>query len=261
MTGSRIILHHDRNTPASVRIRKIFALKGLQWGSCEIDGEVGGNGDVSSAAAILSGALGQPILQFEHRLWVSSLAVTDAIEALCPDPTLFPNGNRGMPLALSWWSDDFGGTTSPEQISAHAALIARQLADGRSFLQGSTPGLADVQAFAGLTAATAGKKDATPDLPDVVTAWQARMISLGEGDPTTVTPDAALATLAAATIPAGHGEQKIRIVATNGCAVSGALVTSGPDGHAVAVNAGAGPGAGRSVIVHFPAIGYSAEAL
>ena len=127
MSPLPIILHHDEGTAGSARLRKIMSLKGLSWGSCALANWRAAEGPLS---AILSGASGHPVLQKRSTFWVSGLAAIEALEDLFPEPTLFPNGNRGMPLALSWWSNDLAEQASAEQVAAHAALIARQLADG-----------------------------------------------------------------------------------------------------------------------------------
>lgn len=124
-----IILHHHAPSAASVRLGKIMALKGIAWRSCRLGNPKSEDGPL---AMILAGKMGHPVLQNGPTFWVSSLAVIEAIEELYPKPTLFPNGNRGMPLALSWWSDEVSAQASAEQVAAHAALIARQLADGKS---------------------------------------------------------------------------------------------------------------------------------
>lgn len=75
-----------------------------------------------------------------------------AIEALKPEPSLFPNGNIGMPVALIHWFQSLTAQTSASSanILANAELIMRQMHDGRPFLQGKLPGLADIVSAAWL---------------------------------------------------------------------------------------------------------------
>ncbi len=113
------------------------------------------------------------------------VAALDALEAWRPEPTLFPNGNRGMPLALVPWAvqSAIGGGHRAAQ-----ALIDRQLADGRTFLQGGSPGLADAASFAAL----GGGQIKVSGAP-LVAAWFNRMralvISAVPKDPDTVKPE------------------------------------------------------------------------
>ena len=75
-----------------------------------------------------------------------------AIEALKPKPSLFPNGNIGMPVALIHWYRSMTDkqSASPANILANTELIMRQMQDGRPFLQGELPGLADIVSAAWL---------------------------------------------------------------------------------------------------------------
>lgn len=110
--------------------------------------------------------------------WVAGL---DLLEAVKPEPGLFPNGNRGMPIALGFWSEQAAGAPVPKGIpNPHAGLISRQLEDGRQFLQGPVPGLADVESFIAISSQTSQP----PDLEHYpkVKAWQARMAALLENN-------------------------------------------------------------------------------
>lgn len=68
------------------------------------------------------------------------------LEALAPAPSLFPNGNLGMPLALLHWQETMAliATYDTEVLTANAELIVRQMHDDRPYLQGDSPGLADI---------------------------------------------------------------------------------------------------------------------
>jgi len=70
------------------------------------------------------------------------------LEAIIPTPSLFPNGNMGMPLALlHWWQSMIKLPAGNEAVLiANSLLISRQMKDGRPFLQGPSPGLADISA-------------------------------------------------------------------------------------------------------------------
>lgn len=247
-----IILHHDEGTAGSARLTKIMALKGLAWGSSALTNWRAADGPLS---AILAGAIGHPVLQKGSTFWVSSLAVIEALEELFPEPTLFPNGNRGMPLALSWWSDDLSEQATAEQVAAHAALIARQLADGRDFLQGPAPGLADAQAYAGLSVAWRNLEPSAfqAEKDQLVKAWFDRVMLLGEGERHEISaqeareeassgkPITSQAQLAAVAVFGADTDFTIegRDLGSSGNQISIAIME--PDG---------------TFAVHFPAIGY-----
>lgn len=69
------------------------------------------------------------------------------LDALKPEPGLFPNGNAGMPIALMHWRATMLACINPEKIAANLLLIDRQLNDGRVFLQGPKAGFADLCSF------------------------------------------------------------------------------------------------------------------
>lgn len=117
----------------------------------------------------------RPSMQLANGRVVGLAASAIALEALAPTPSLFPNGNIGMPLALIEWSktksDLSGGATA--HLTANVDLIDRQLADGRSFLQGEQPGLADV-----CSAAWVMPRRQTLQVPATTLSWLDRMLAL-----------------------------------------------------------------------------------
>ena len=137
-----IIVHGTTKGPDYHRLALILALKNIPWKFS------------LRPPAILKGFCdGFPILQVGHCYFEGSMIATLALEQLQPEPSLFPNGNCGMPLALSWWSDRFYTSgNDPSLLQKNCVLISRQITDGRDYLQGATPGLADVHSFAPLKA-------------------------------------------------------------------------------------------------------------
>lgn len=77
---------------------------------------------------------------------IGPAAVCLYLEAIIPAPSLFPNGNIGMPMALiHWWQSMKKIPPSNEAaLIANSLLISRQMEDERPFLQGPSPGLADI---------------------------------------------------------------------------------------------------------------------
>lgn len=91
-------------------------------------------------------APGNPTLSWQGGQADGTAAALLVIEASVPSPSLFPNGNIGMPLALLHWRSSMMNTTPADTdiIQSNAELVSRQISDGRDFLQGSKPGLADL---------------------------------------------------------------------------------------------------------------------
>lgn len=273
MNPPPIILHHHEPTAASARLRKILALKDIAWRSCPLGSPNSGDGPLDM---ILAGKMGHPVLQKGATFWVSSLAVIDALEELYPEPTLFPNGNRGMPLALTWWSDAFSDLIDFQQIAAYAELIRRQLVDGRDFLQGPAPGLADVQAYAALSEAEASHAGIpgamyeretalmelervdfrSPRTDQLLAAWRARVEALGEGRRQDISIEEAMRDAKNAEQPDTDGH----IVVVSSCSsddqgsIKGRLLAADQNRMLIEITH---PGVG-AVTVHFPAIGYRA---
>ncbi len=79
------------------------------------------------------------------------------------------------------------------QLRASAALLDAQLADGRAFLTGDKPGLADIQAF-GVPWFTRAAMSVTEKLLghfSRLPAWEARVAELGDGQRERITAAAA----------------------------------------------------------------------
>lgn len=163
---AKLIVHGGAGVAATLMMRKLLALKGLAYGIGAPTG-LGGPGPETAW------------LQWGRRIFAGPVLAAVAIEAAAATPTLFPNGNQGMPLALLLWS----AAAAPRALAnadsrrAHSALIARQLVDGRAFLQGPHAGLADAAAW-GLLAASGGDSG----LKEVPLAdWYRRIDGLGLG--------------------------------------------------------------------------------
>lgn len=125
----------------------------------------------SSATPGTAIATTMPVMSYKN-IQVRGLAsIILAIEAMKPQPSLFPNGNIGMPLGLLHWRNKMlAEKHNPKHIQANAQLIERQLSDSRLYLQGALPGLADAIAMSWLLPLKAKvKTDA------VLSNWLARM--------------------------------------------------------------------------------------
>ncbi|GAB4139426.1 MAG: hypothetical protein Tsb0016_06080 [Sphingomonadales bacterium] len=169
-----LILHARDESAGVMMLRKILALKQLAYGLCHHP--AGGGGGPPP---------GVVWLQWGRAVLAGPVLAAIAVEAAQPRPTLFPNGNRGLPLTLLLWSGDTAtrALRNPATRAAHAALIGRQLHDGRAFMQGAQIGLADVAAWA-LLAASGNEAG----LPAALMGWFERVSALGHGAATPLSP-------------------------------------------------------------------------
>lgn len=172
-----LVLHAESRSLSGRRMLKVLALKGVPFVLVD---ELPEFGPVDMPATAC--------LQYGRHVYVGSALGVLALDALHPEPDLFPNGNRGMPLALDIWSDVAAsrGIASATAFAAHAALVARQLEDGRNWLQGVRPGLADIEAWSFLAVGRAAGRR----LPESLAAWYARVGGLGTGDMRPTAPEA-----------------------------------------------------------------------
>jgi glutathione S-transferase len=297
-----LILHHYDASPFTQRALRMLGVKRLAWRSV-IMPMMPPKDDL---VALTGGYRGTPVLQIGAELWVDSQLIARQLEHIAPTPTLFPGGGAGLTLALVKWSDAFfrtglklviGGLASqwPEpfradrqhlfpdidfatvgaeaghwraQYRAHASLLDRQLADGRRFLHGDAPGLADIHAqpfVAMLRGAMPEVASALLDDLGALVAWEQRMAAIGEGTRTETDAAAAHAAARAARAPDtvdvdprdAQGLKAGMVVEiapddTQRGGSRGELVIARPNELAIRRN---DPKVG-TVVVHFPRLGY-----
>ncbi len=258
--------------------------------------------------ALTGGYRGTPVLQLGADVYVDSQLIARELERRFPQPTLFPAGG-GLELALVRWSDaffrsglklalalllpqwpepfrkdreylfpdvDFGRVQedfahAKSQFRAHAALLEAQLADGRAFLAGAAPGLADIQAWPFVWMARGAFTDLAAQLLKglpAVAAWEARMQAVGEGRRRPAAAAEALAEARAATPTAAvnvdprdpqglEAGQRVEVSPddTRRGAVHGEVVIATPGEIAIRRQ---GDAVGE-VVIHFPRLGYRVD--
>jgi glutathione S-transferase len=295
---SDLILHAYDASPFTQRALRLLGLKDLDWSWVETPMMP----PKDDLIALTGGYRGTPVLQVGSDIYIDSRMIALELERRYPEPTLFPAGDSGLALALITWCDAFFRTglktilgaaahTWPEafrkdresvfpdidfhaaaqgldhakqQYEGHAALIDRQLADGRLFLSGARPGLVDafVHPFVWMLRA---------NLPDVATQmlaqysnlpkWEKRVASIGEGRRTRISAADALSVARASdpqtrsnSAPGVESGMRVRVSPddTQRGSVEGELVIATANELAVRrVSDTTGP-----VVVHFPRIGY-----
>ena len=177
-----IILHHYETSPYSEKVRLGLGLKGLAWGSVEIPAIM----PKPDLTALTGGYRKTPVLQIGADIYCDSQLIMRELERLHPSPSFYPAGH-GAADALAWWAEKttfsqaadivfakrsdalpegfledrakFSGRNidpaamqaavpNPlDQLRAHFDWLDQMLTDGRSFLQGSAAGLADLAAY------------------------------------------------------------------------------------------------------------------
>ncbi len=215
---SQVILHHYDASPFTQKALRLLGLKNLDWLSVQTPMMP----PKDDLVALTGGYRGTPVLQIGADVYIDSQLIAQELEQRFPQPTLFPSGSAGLDFLLTKWSETFfrtslaiaveqtaaswpepflndrkflfpdfdfsaamtGSMHARSQFRAHAGRLNQQLADGRTFLSGSQPGLIDIQAavfvwmarnyFPPVAAALLEPFTAMP-------AWEARVAALGEG--------------------------------------------------------------------------------
>ncbi|MGD9836007.1 MAG: glutathione S-transferase family protein [Piscinibacter sp.] len=234
------ILHHYANSPFSEKVRLIFGAKGMAWHSVHVPSVMpkpdvvaltGGyrrtpilqrGADVWCDTALIARVLDRA--QPEPPLYPPGVAGASKLLAQWADGTLFwavipytlqPQGlthvmagvpPEGLKAFVADRAPFTAGMVRQTPADATVALghylawLEEQLADGRAYLCGSVPSIADFSVghcvwFVHLAPPMTAILDPHPRLR----AWYARMISFGHGTPTTMTSTDALALAAATT--------------------------------------------------------------
>ena len=179
---SEIILHHYATSVFSERVRLAFGLKRLSWCSVTIPRMV----PKPDLMPLTGGYRRTPVMQLGADIYCDTLLILRKIEALHPEPTLYPGGSEGLVTALSWWADKslfwpilgvladtighkipadfvderkaFGFPLAREDVgpllsrhlqqgATHLGWLTDTLADGRHFIFGDAVSAADLAAY------------------------------------------------------------------------------------------------------------------
>ena len=297
---NELILHHFDWSPYAEKVRVLLGIKGLAWRSVQIPMVM----PKPDLTALSGGYRKTPVLQVGADIYCDTNCIARELERRHPAPTLFPDGGPGLALALAPWAERFFDAGSGlamglndelpadllkdrreffshmdftafrgraahmfTQVLAHAGLVEEQLADGRLYLQGDRPGLADASAYYVLWMARGFVAAVNTMLTPYgkVARWEERMRAVGHGERSEMAPSDAIAIARAAAPLPGLG-----VAAGDPLGLTlGQRVTVTPDDY------GKVPVAGElvtlcvqevavrrhderagEVVVHFPRIGY-----
>ncbi len=296
-----LILHHYDASPFTQKALKMLAIKRAQWRSV-IQPMIAPKPDL---VALTGGYRGTPVLQIGADIYVDSQLIATELERRIPSPTLFPGGEgvarmlcdfgdsyfrAGLDIAIRElsprWDPAFyrdRDAVFPDidfekreerfpdacaRLRAAASLLDRQLSDGRPFMMGAQPGLADIQCYVvnWFTRAAFGFVETLFSDFSNLKPWEARMAALGEGARSETTADAAFAAAKDAKSRAkSHIDRtdplrlsvgdRVRIspVTSSRGDTTGALVSLSADEVAISPDEAAVKG----IVVHFPRLGYA----
>jgi glutathione S-transferase len=230
-----LILHHYWESPYSEKIRRIMGLKGLAWKSVVIPIVM----PKPDLLALTGGYRKTPVLQVGADIYCDTDCIVDFLERIRPEPSLYPGHSRARCHMLSGWAQEVfmlvinvlggsGGDVFPEgfvedrttmieggidlarmlaqlparrdQLRVKIELLEEHLGDGRSFILGEEPSLADFGIhhpvfLLRMLPATA------PILEpfEQIKAWMERMDRFGHGDRTDIDSKEAIAIARSAT--------------------------------------------------------------
>lgn len=227
---SEIVLHHYPESPVSEKARLMLGLKNLPWRSVVMPMIM----PKPDLVALTGGYRKAPVMQIGADIYCDSQRIAMELERRYPEPTLFPGG-EGLGYGLLFWSDrplfmaavgvafasmgdrlpkafledraKFSGRPvdlerwkkalplNLDQLRAHAGFLDRQLADGRAYLLGEAPGLADFGPYLSLWFVARGAREAMAGLTESfphIAGWMKRVKEIGHGEEQPMEPGEAL---------------------------------------------------------------------
>ena len=236
---SDLILHHYDGSPFSEKIRLILGFKSLAWKSVKVPVML----PKPDVVALTGGYRRTPFLQMGADIYCDTALMSRVIDALAPQPPLYPVAATGAQHILAQWADStlfwaaipytmqpagaaylfkeappeflkaFGAdraamtpnlkrATIPDataQLGSYFSWLETELSDGRSFLLGAQPCIADFSVAQSLWYIRRAPPVAAVLAPfPKLIAWYERLAAFGHGTPEKMSSGDAIA-LAAGT--------------------------------------------------------------
>jgi glutathione S-transferase len=298
-----LILHHYAGSPFSEKVRLIFGYKRIAWQSVDVPSLL----PKPDVMALTGGYRRTPFMQIGADIFCDTALMCRVIDALAPEPPLYPAPLQGLADIVAQWADSsffwtavpytlqpiaiphmFPGAT-PESMKAFGAdraamnpnlrrasvtdgrahldayleRLTQLLGDGRPFLLGALPTIADFSVAQSIWFIHRAPPVATVLEPHTaLAAWYQRMKAFGHGTRSELSSAEAIAIAAAATPVETRVEPGTDLAA-------GEAVTVTPTDYAHDPVAGALVGLSRdevvvsredpragTVHVHFPRLGF-----
>jgi glutathione S-transferase len=304
---SDIILHHYALSPFAEKVRIGLGLKQAAWKSVDIPNVM----PKPDLMPLTGGYRKTPVMQIGADIYCDTQLIMLELDRRLPSPAFLPNGREGEARAIAMWADrlifspavgvvmsqvadkfgeafkkdrsEFSGRTfDPERLRAALPFVRDQtyallslaetmLADGRTFLLGGEPSLADCALYnpVWFIRQHLGPAAAPLDRLPKIVAWMERMGVLGHGKRADIKASDALEIAKAAkpaptsvdaNDPSGlKAGQKLSVTPddTGKVSVTGTLVGLTADRISLARHdARVG-----DVVVHFPRAGFIVQAL
>lgn len=234
---TNLILHHYPTSPFAEKVRVALGIKGLAWHSVIIPVIM----PKPDLMPLTGGYRKTPVLQIGADVYCDTQLILREIERRFPEPSLYRGTNPGLANALAFWSDrslfasavgvafasrreamppEFiadrskfsGRELNPEKMRAALPMLLDQLRpqlfwyeqmleDGRAFLLGEHPTLADCAAYHLCWFIQRNGGDLVAPLAELtgMHAWINRVAAIGHGKPVDMSSQAALEVAHAAT--------------------------------------------------------------
>ena len=235
---SEIIFHHYPTSPFSEKVRLTFGLKRIAWRAVEQPTIM----PKPELVPLTGGYRKIPVMQIGADVYCDSQCIVRELERRFPTPSVYGGRDAATHLAFSFWSDrvlfqaavgvifgQMGDAVPKEFIEDRSKLMGQkfdtgqmkaavpmlrdtlraqldwletQLGDGRAFLLGAAPGLADFTAYHPVWFLKSFYPPAAQELARTpnVAKWAERVAAIGHGESKPLTPAEALA-IAKATEP------------------------------------------------------------
>lgn len=242
-----LILHHYATSPFSEKVRVAFGIKQLAWKSVLIPNIM----PKPDLMPLTGGYRKTPVMQVGADIYCDTQLIMMEIEKRAPKPPLLPVGQEGEARALAMWIDrtifwpavgvvmgaigdqlpeafkkdrtEFSGRPfdgerlkaaqpmAREQVYAQLTLAEQILRDGRPFLLGAVPCVADCALYNPVwflqVRMGAGPAPSPLDRLPKIVEWSERMKAFGSGKPTEMSATDALEVARAATPEAGKVDE------------------------------------------------------
>ncbi|MEQ8495800.1 MAG: glutathione S-transferase N-terminal domain-containing protein, partial [Gammaproteobacteria bacterium] len=98
---STLILHHYDEAPFAEKIRLVFGIKNLAWHSVIVPSAM----PKPDLMPLTGGYRRTPVFQIGADIYCDTQLIASLLERLEPTPSIFPDGNPGLAMALGSWAN------------------------------------------------------------------------------------------------------------------------------------------------------------
>ena len=96
-----LILHHYDVSPYAEKIRTVLGIKNLTWRSVIVPSAM----PKPDLMPLTGGYRRTPVLQIGADIYCDTQLMATLLERLHPNPSIFPDGNPGLQMALGSWAN------------------------------------------------------------------------------------------------------------------------------------------------------------